>query len=75
MTFRAALVALVLTAIVLPGVFVLSASAVDKPLAVGERAPDLELSDQNGKPFKLGEALAAREYIVLAFYLKAFSGG
>jgi cytochrome oxidase Cu insertion factor (SCO1/SenC/PrrC family) len=75
---RAALVVLTLTfAIALPVApgLVISAAAADQPLAVGDRAPDLELTDQNGKPFKLSEALAARDYVVLAFFLKAFTGG
>ena len=53
----------------------LDAAALDPPLAVGARAPDLELSDQQGKPFRLSEALSKRDYIVLAFYVKAFTGG
>ena len=51
------------------------AGALDTPLAVGDRAPDLELSDQQGKPFRLSDALAKRDYVVLAFYVKAFTGG
>ena len=47
----------------------------DKPLAVGDRAPGLELGDQDGKPFALADALRANRYVVLAFYPKAFTGG
>ena len=54
---------------------VLPAVAADRPLGIGDRAPDLELIDQQGKPFKLAEALTRRDYIVLAFYVRAFSGG
>jgi len=45
------------------------------PVAVGERAPALELADQHGRPFRLADALARREFVVVAFYLKAFTGG
>ena len=47
----------------------------DKPLAVGDRAPDFTLMDQNGKPVKLADVLARRDAVVLAFYLKADSPG
>jgi peroxiredoxin len=47
----------------------------DKPLAVGDRAPDFVLEDQDGKPFKLSEALTRRSLVVIAFYLKADSPG
>jgi hypothetical protein len=47
----------------------------DKPLAVGDRAPDFTLMDQNSKPVKLAEVLARREAVVVAFYLKADSAG
>ena len=51
------------------------AAAGDRPLAVGDRAPDLALTDQHGKAFRLSETLAKRDYVVLAFYVKAFTGG
>jgi hypothetical protein len=51
------------------------ASGRDKPLAVGDRAPDFVLEDQHGKPFKLSDALARRSLVVVAFYLKADSPG
>ena len=47
----------------------------DRPVAVDERAPDFTLGDQQGKPFRLTEALAQRDFVVLAFYVKAFTGG
>lgn len=47
----------------------------DRPLTVDERAPDFTLGDQQGKPFRLTEALAQRDFVVLAFYVKAFTGG
>lgn len=46
-----------------------------KPLAVGEKAPDFTLRDQHGKPFRLSEALAKRQYAILAFYVMAFTPG
>lgn len=44
-------------------------------LRVGELAPDFTLADQHGRPFTLTEALRARDFVVLAFYVKAFTGG
>lgn len=43
--------------------------------AVGEPAPDLKLGDQNGKVFVLADTLKDKEFVVLAFYPKAFTGG
>lgn len=59
-------------------VLVLAASgagAADVPLAVGALAPDVTLVDQHGRAFRLGEVLAERRFVVLAFYVKAFTGG
>jgi peroxiredoxin len=42
---------------------------------VGDPAPELALGDQHGKPFRLAEALQQRDFVVLAFYVKAFTGG
>lgn len=50
------------------------AAAADKPLAVDARAPEFAAVDQYGKPFTLSEALARRDWVVIAFYPKAFSG-
>jgi cytochrome oxidase Cu insertion factor (SCO1/SenC/PrrC family) len=47
----------------------------DAPLAAGDRAPDVALVDQHGTPFRLADALARRSFVVLAFYVKAFTGG
>jgi peroxiredoxin len=44
-------------------------------MPVGDRAPDVSLGDQHGQPFSLTDALKQRELIVLAFYVKAFTGG
>jgi hypothetical protein len=53
------------------------ASAAERaaPLAVNERAPEVALGDQHGRPFTLAGALAARDFLVVAFYVKAFTGG
>jgi hypothetical protein len=45
------------------------------PLPAGERAPDVQLSDQHGRPFSLAAALAQRAFVVIAFYPKAFTSG
>ena len=45
------------------------------PLAAGERAPDIRLSDQHGVEFSLASALAQRDFVVIAFYPKAFTSG
>jgi peroxiredoxin len=47
----------------------------DKPVAVNEKAPEFALSDQHGRPFRLTEALAQRDFVVVAFYVKAFTSG
>lgn len=45
------------------------------PLRTGDLAPDFRLADQHGRPFTLADALRARDFVVLAFYVKAFTGG
>jgi cytochrome oxidase Cu insertion factor (SCO1/SenC/PrrC family) len=52
-----------------------AAAERDQPLAPDTVAPDVALSDQHGKPFRLAEALKQHELVVLAFYVKAFTGG
>jgi peroxiredoxin len=52
-----------------------SVSAAERPLAVGASAPDITLVDQHGRAFGLAEVLAERRFVVLAFYVKAFTGG
>jgi cytochrome oxidase Cu insertion factor (SCO1/SenC/PrrC family) len=45
------------------------------PLAVGAAAPDTALSDQHGRPVRLTDLLKQRDFVVVAFYVKAFTGG
>ncbi len=47
----------------------------EKPLEVDEKAPEITLGDQHGRPFKLSDALAQRDFVVVAFFVKAFTGG
>ena len=44
------------------------------PLAVGDKAPDFALPDQNGKVVKLSD-FTGQKGVVLAFYVLAFTGG
>ena len=43
-------------------------------LKVGDTAPDFNLPDQDGKPVRLS-SFAGKQKVVLAFYIKAFTGG
>ena len=43
-------------------------------LAVGDKAPDFTLPDQNGKVVKLSD-FTGKKGVVLAFYVLAFTGG
>jgi peroxiredoxin len=45
------------------------------PLAAGAPAPDTTLPDQRGQAVRLADLLKQREYVVVAFYVKAFTGG
>lgn len=49
--------------------------ALGEPLAVGAKAPDFTLSDQEGRPVRLGDLLTRQPFVVLAFYVKAFTSG
>jgi cytochrome oxidase Cu insertion factor (SCO1/SenC/PrrC family) len=53
------------------------ARAAERPkaLTAGERAPDVRLPDQHGRPFSLAETLEQRRFVLLAFYPKAFTSG
>jgi cytochrome oxidase Cu insertion factor (SCO1/SenC/PrrC family) len=61
-------------AVLLAGVTPTSAQRT-APLGVGALAPDFTLADQRGTPFTLAEAVRTRDFVVLAFYVKAFTGG
>ena len=53
-----------------------TASAADAPpLTVGAAAPDTTLVDQHGQPVRVADLLKQREWVVVAFYVKAFTGG
>jgi len=38
-------------------------------------APEIALGDQHGQPFRLSEAVGRRDFVVVAFFVKAFTGG
>ncbi len=79
MSFREILAAVAaitaLVAVWAPAIAPAPAAAADKPLAVDTVAPDFTLPDHQGKPFRLGESLAQRDFVVVAFFVKAFTGG
>jgi peroxiredoxin len=52
-----------------------SAYAAEAPLGVGAAAPDIVLGDQHGARVQLGEVLKKHRFAVVAFYVKAFTGG
>jgi hypothetical protein len=52
-----------------------AAAADSPPLAAGAAAPETTLVDQRGQPVRLADLLARRDWIVVAFYVKAFTGG
>ena len=66
---RAPLLALALLA------FAATARAADAPLAVGAVAPDTALVDMRGQPVRLADVLKQHDFVVVAFYVKAFTGG
>jgi hypothetical protein len=75
-----ALLALVLTlplGLGLALAVVTSAQAAERksPIAAGQVAPEIKLGDQHGRAFALGEVLKQRDFVVLAFYPKAFTSG
>ena len=69
--------ALLVVAAAVAGALVGVAVAAERPTppAVGEAAPDLHPRDQNGRSFVLRDVLKEREFIILAFYPKAFTSG
>lgn len=52
-----------------------TAAADSPPLAVGAPAPETALVDQRGQPVRLADLLGQRDWVVVAFYVKAFTGG
>jgi len=52
-----------------------TAAADQPPLAVGAAAPATTLVDQNGQPTRLADLQKQHEFVVVAFYVKAFTGG
>ena len=50
-------------------------AAGQTPLAVGAPAPETVLPDQRGQAVRLADLLKQREFVVVAFYVKAFTGG
>lgn len=65
--------ALVLAALLLAATGTLAAD--DAPLALGAAAPDTTLTDQHGQRVRLADLLRQRDFVVVAFYVKAFTGG
>ena len=45
------------------------------PLAAGAGAPDTVLVDQRRQTVRLADLLKQRDFVVVAFYVKAFTGG
>jgi len=45
------------------------------PLAAGAAAPETVLPDQRGQAVRLVDLLKQRDFVVVAFYVKAFTGG
>jgi cytochrome oxidase Cu insertion factor (SCO1/SenC/PrrC family) len=66
-----ALVAVMLLALVTSAV----AADSQTPLAVGVMAPETKLVDQNGQSLRLADLVKQRDFVVVAFYVKAFTGG
>ena len=62
-------------AIALVALAVTVASAAEQPLAAGAAAPETSLVDQRGQPVRLADLLKQRDWVVVAFYVKAFTGG
>ena len=52
-----------------------AAHAADQSLAIGGAAPDTALVDMRGQPVRLAELLGKHDWVVVAFYVNAFTGG
>jgi hypothetical protein len=50
-------------------------AAAPTPLAVGAIAPETVLPDQQGQTVRVADLLKQRDFVVVAFYVKAFTGG
>jgi len=55
------------------GAFLLMPTALAEPPAVGDLAPDFNLPGSDGRDYRLGDLRG--DYVVLAFFPKAFTGG
>jgi len=66
---------LLLTAALLALVAGAAAAEPPTPLAVGALAPETTLVDQHGQNVRLADLTTQREFVVVAFYVKAFTGG
>jgi len=75
MSLRAALLAVAALALVAAPAPAGPPAAPPAPVAVGARAPDIALGDQHGKPFRLADALKQGDFVVVAFYIRAFTDG
>jgi hypothetical protein len=67
--------ALVVALFVVGAIFPVAAADRTAPLAVDDIAPDFSLVDQHGQRLRLGDLLKTRDFVVVAFYVKAFTGG
>jgi hypothetical protein len=74
-TSRAGVALVAIALALLAGAACVDASERTGPPAVGDVVPELRLSDQNGRTFVLFDVLKEREFVVLAFYPKAFTSG
>jgi peroxiredoxin len=52
-----------------------AAAEQQTPLAVGVTAPDTTLVDQGGQSVRLADLSKQRDFVVVAFYVEAFTGG
>ena len=52
-----------------------AAADTQTPLAAGAPAPQTTLTDQSGQKVRLADLIKQRDFVVVAFYVKAFTGG
>lgn len=55
------------------GALLLTPAALAEPPGVGDLAPDFNLPGSDGRDYRLGDLRG--DYVVLAFFPKAFTGG